>query len=441
MNKRLPGWCGLSAALAFLLVGPGLAHGTPQGSGSPDSDRAQADEIAELRRQLEVVVGELQELKRSSTVAETPAQLESQYGLGPAASKIYGGPKGGVSLGGYLEGNYSRQVGDAEGNGMDTANILRSVFYVGYKFTDKIIFNTELEVENANTAQGGAVEVELAQLDFLISPKFNIRTGLLLAPLGFINEVHEPPFFFGNIRPEPELRIVPSTFRENGLGIFGTLGESFSYRAYVLNSLDASGFNSAGLAGGKQNGARASANSLSFLGRFDYEPLEGLQLGASLLSGNTGQDRDDLPDAQTRLWEAHAQYRNGGLHFRALYTQADIADADVLSARRVALAQPMPVVADRLAGTYAEVAYDVMKWLRPGTEASLSPFFRFEFTDPQRDVPKGFDADRTQTRRIFVPGLQYKPVPNVVVKIDYRNIDPFEGEAADELRFGIGLAF
>jgi hypothetical protein len=94
-----------------------------------------------------------------------------------------------------------------------------------------------------------------------------------------------------------------------------------------------------------------------------------------------------------------------------------------------------------MSGGYAEVAYDLMQWLSPGSEKELSPFFRFEYSDTQADIPSGFTRDRSQPRRIYIPGLQFKPIPNVVLKVDYRNVDDWDGSAADELGVGFGLVF
>ncbi len=99
------------------------------------------------------------------------------------------------------------------------------------------------------------------------------------------------------------------------------------------------------------------------------------------------------------------------------------------------------VVAERMIGGYGEIGYDLMQLLSPGTEKSLTPFFRFEYLDTQNDVPSGFTRDRTQPRRLYIPGIQFKPNPNVVLKLDYRNIAPFSGNAADQLNIGMGLVF
>lgn len=45
----------------------------------------------------------------------------------------------------------------------------RFIPYIGYKFTDSIILNAEIEFEHgANTERGGEVTVEFLYLDFLL---------------------------------------------------------------------------------------------------------------------------------------------------------------------------------------------------------------------------------------------------------------------------------
>jgi hypothetical protein len=92
-------------------------------------------------------------------------------------------------------------------------------------------------------------------------------------------------------------------------------------------------------------------------------------------------------------------------------------------------------------GGYGEVAYDVMPLLFPGSEMSLEPFFRWEYLDTQNNVASGFVADRQFKQRIYVPGIQFKPIPNVVLKLDYRNVDDFAGKVGDQVDLGFGLVF
>jgi hypothetical protein len=439
---------GLRCAAAILAALAMLAPCSLAAEAPSTRELAQADEIEELKRQLEVVVDEVARLRTEMGVPEEP-DLESVYGLGPAASKIYGLGRG-LSLGGYAEGVYRNRSGDAPGNGDDLADFTRAVLYAGYKFTDEIVFNMEIEFEHASTSEEGSVSVEFATLDYLHRPELNFRAGLVLLPMGFLNEVHEPPFFYGTQRPEAERRIIPTTWRENGVGIFGTLvQERLQYRMYVVNGFDATGFSSSGVRSGRQKGSEAKANDLAFVGRLDFDPVPGIRLGGSYYQGQSGQDQRfeqpvsgltvKLPDVKTRIWEVHADFERGPLHLRGLYAQAHLSDAGQLS-RDLELASDRPV-ASRMFGGYGEIAYDVMQLFAPGSERELTPFFRFEYVDTQADVPSGFTRDRRQPRRMYIPGIQYKPIPNVVLKLDYRNIETWGGDTADEISAGFGLVF
>ena len=440
------GNAGLGLLVALLLCAPRVASAQTQVE--RDADRVRDDEIAELRRQLDVVLGELDRMRTQLVVPEEE-ELKSSYGLGPAASRVYGARQG-LSLGGYMEAVYRNRSFDSDNSSRDTADALRTVLYVGYKFTDKLVFNTELEFEHAGTGGGGDTSVEFAALDYLMRPELSFRGGLLLIPMGFVNEVHEPPFYYGTQRPEPERSIIPSTWRENGAGVFGQLGETLSYRSYLVNGLEASGFSSSGLRGGRQKGSRANAEDLSGVFRIDWDATPGLRIGGSYYYGNSGQEERldaggaavKLPDVPTQIWELHTDYYRGPLHLRALWTQAYLGDARELN-NAFLLADPARTswVAKDLIGGYAELGYDLMQWLRPGAEPELIPFFRFEYVDPQHGMPSGFMRDRSKPRRLWIPGIHYKPHPQIVLKLDYRHIDSWDGNAGDEISVGMGLVF
>ena len=433
------------------LIGLLCLAGTPARAqeARSDQDLFQADEIAELKRQVAVVTDELVRLRDSIGLPEDEQQLQSYSGLGPAASRVYGIRRG-LSLGGYAEWRYTTEIADTtSGNGRAEADMLRTVMYVGYKFTDQLIFNTEFEFEHAGSGGGGSVSVELATLDYLYRPELSFRAGLLLLPMGFLNEVHEPPFYLGTHRPSVERQIIPTTWRENGMGVYGQFGEGrLQYRVYVVNGLDATGFSSSGLRGGRQKGSRALANDLAFVARLDVEPWPGWLVGGSYYHGGSGQDQDfeqpsgptvRLPDATTRIFEAHSEYRRGPLFARALFSQAYVDEAGELSLALEKL--PTAPIAEKMLGGYVEVSYDLMQWLRPGSELELSPFFRWEYLDTQWEIPSGFTRDRGQPRRLLVPGIQFKPIPNVVLKMNYRDIDNWDGTSADEFALGFGLVF
>jgi hypothetical protein len=430
-------------ALVTSLVWAAVA--TAQGA---DQALAREDRIEELERKVEVLTDELAKLRTEQAVPEERG-LESYMGLGPAASKIYGISRG-ISLGGYAEGFYRHYAKDDSTSNVDRADMLRAVLYVGYKFTDKLVFNSEIEFEHAKTdenldGQAGEVAVEFAALDWMFQEWANLRTGLVLVPMGFVNEVHEPPFFHGVARPEVEQRIIPTTWRENGVGLYGRIGEQLEYRTYVVTGLDAKGITPNNLRDARSNGNRSRAEDLAGVLRVDWTPpwLEGGLVGASVYYGGIDQQRAGYPDADLAMWEAHAEYRRFGLELRALVTQALIDDAGdlTLALRDQGEISGSQAIAEEWLGWYVEAAYDVMPWLAPDSGFYLAPFLRYEWFDTQQGMPSGFAQDGTKDIRLITPGISFKPHPNVIFKLDYRDFDADQGEIADEVQLGFGVAF
>ena len=430
----------LTLLLALAWAAPTLADDPSAGTANAtDRDLEYEDRISELERTVRVLADELERTRADVTVPEEP-ELIARYGLGPAASKVYGVARG-LSIGGYGEAFYRNYVSDKQPNDSDTSDFLRGVFYFGYKFTDSIIFNSEIEIEHADE-----IFLEFATIDFLLRDYANIKTGLMLIPMGFVNEIHEPTFFYGVNRPDVERFLIPSTWRENGVGLFGNLGELFSYKLYGVNGLDATGFSQGGIRGARQKGSKALAEDFAVVGRFDFMPAENFVLGASVYAGNSGQNQtiDDvsIPDSFTTLYDIHAQYQWRNLWLRGLWTQVFISQAGALSQALQDIGElgAGEGIASVMMGGYGEIAYDI--WgLFAESPRSLEPYYRFEWYDTQYDMPDGFDRDEHFRRTVHTVGLQFKPIPNVVIKADYRNRDAQEGQLADEFNLGFGYVF
>jgi hypothetical protein len=433
----------LAGFSALLLTAPGA-------TAESEAEVANADRIAELERKVGVLTDELERTRSEAAVPED-RDLESNYGFGPAASKVYD-IAGGLSIGGYGEAYYRNFVADSDGN-KNQADMLRAVLYFGYKFSDSILFNSEIEFEHATTSStesssGGSVSVEFATLDFLLDEAANIRAGLMLIPMGFINEIHEPPFYFGVNRPEVERQIIPSTWRENGVGIFGAIFDDlFSYKMYLVNGLNAKGFSPGGLRGGRQKGNRALAEHLAFVTRVDTEPLPGLLFGGSVYVGKSGQnqkvDGTKIPDAMTTIWELHAEYKAYGMSLRGLITGADVTDNGQLSDALIAIGEidPGEGIGGNMLGGYVEAGYDIMPLFDRDTRMALEPFFRWERYDTQRGMANGFNSDGSKDIWSYTTGFSFLPIPNVVIKADYRRRNAQSGNKPDELNLGIGYVF
>ncbi len=397
--------------------------------------------VEEVERKQNVITEEVRKLKEALVLPETK-ELKSEYGLGPAASKVYSVNRG-VSIGGYGEYNYRNVVADSGGS-KDEYDTLRLVLYTGYKFNDWLIFNSEIEYEHqvAGDGEDGEVKVEFANIDILLDPKINLRSGLVLVPMGFINEIHEPPFFHGNVRPVVERNILPATWSAGGAGLFGELLPGLSYRTYAVVGLNAEGFSDSGLRGGRQSGFQ-TAEDFAWVGRLDYSPFSILSIGASAYLGNSGQDGEygdpddpQKPEVFTQIYEVHGQLRTHGFEARVLGAWSGIDDAAILS-----LADPTNPVSSSQWGWYGEIAYNVLPLIVADTGHYLAPWFRYSMYDTQADVPSGYVRDATQDRDVIEVGLSYKPIPQVVFKLDYRNQDSQGGQMADEVRIGAGFAY
>ena len=259
-------------------------------------------------------------------------------------------------------------------------------------------------------------------------------------PMGLVNRIHEPLFYFGNHRPEVEQRIIPSTWREMGAGLFGAITPNLTYTAYVVNGLNATGFASDGIREGRGGGSNARAENFGYVARMDYDPdvLPGVSVGGSAYVGNSGQNQafaGQKADVFTQLYEAHVQWKYRGLEFRTLGSWGHINDADLVSANN------NTIVGSENYGFYSELGYDVLPLLWQDTTQYLAPFFRYEKLNTVAKAPVGFANDPTKDWRIFQVGLQYKPIPNVVIKADYRNYAAKQGPLPDDFNLGFGFIF
>ena len=150
----------------------------------------------------------------------------------------------------------------------------RFVLLVTHSFSDRIRFVSEIEIEHALVEGGeenGELELEQAYVDFLLHRGFNVRAGMMLMPVGIINERHEPPVFYGVERPFVDTVIIPTTWFEVGAGVHGEVGRGWRYRAYVMAPLNAAEFSAEeGIREGRQKGSEANAGRIAITGRLEY---------------------------------------------------------------------------------------------------------------------------------------------------------------------------
>src|SRR5688500_4009682 len=186
----------------------------------------------------------------TSVLSVIPARVQAQEASGDA------GPITGP-LSGYMDFHFNKA--DGEDGVLD---FHRFVLLMTHSFSSRVRFGGELEREHAfveGLEEAGELELEQAYVDLLLWPAGNLRAGLLLMPVGIINERHEPPVFNGVERPFVDTVIVPSTWFDAGAGVHGSIGPGFRYRAFVVAPLNALEFDAAeGIRGGRQKGSETN---------------------------------------------------------------------------------------------------------------------------------------------------------------------------------------
>ena len=421
----------------------GAASGTESDVASAEGEMAKGEaeeqdtrvdevDIKELERRIELLAEELERLRSGEPEYEMTLDQARALGLAPSAAATYK-IKSGVSIAGYGEALYENYASDKT----DQFDYLRAILYAGYRFNDRFLFNSEIEVEHAKE-----IFVEFAYVDFLANENIGVRAGMLLVPMGLVNEFHEPTVFLGAERPVTENKIIPSTWRENGGGVYGAYGK-FAFRAYVVNGFNGSAFSSSGVRGGRQKGGKAKANDFALTGRLDFTPTPGVFLGASFYTGNSGQG-DIVVDGRnygvrTNIFDVHAQVQMRGFDLRGLFAQAQIEDTPQLN--HVLELTGSSGVGKKLQGGYVQIGYDLLSQASGTGDVALTPYIRYEKVDTHAAVATGFTRSASKDNTYTTFGLDLKPTPGVVVKVDHMWVNNPADSGVNQFNVNVGYAF
>ena len=335
----------------------------------------------------------------------------------PATSYAQGGaaPQRATNLSGYMDFQYRKpQFQDGE------LDFRRFVLLVTHQFSDRIRFVSELELEHAfveGLEDAGELELEQAYLDFLLSRAFNVRAGILLIPVGILNERHEPPVYYGVERPMVDTFLVPTTWFEVGVGIHGEVGRGLRYRLYAVSPLNAALFTAEeGLREGRQKGSRTNAGRVAATGRLEYLGIRGLTTGVSFWTGTSGFEFRPTFDVPVHLVEADARYARRGVELRAQFVEVSVSNAGQLNdalTRRIGVD---PNIGQRMRGGLLEASYRFFSNPRLG---EVGAFVRYDKANTQARMPAGAVPLGQFDRDAIVVGATYWPEPDIAVKVDY----------------------
>ena len=357
-------------------------------------------------------------------------------------------------IGGYGEAHFNQTLdGSVRNNGK--LDVHRIVMLFGYNFNEKTQFVTELEFEHVSE-----VYVEQAFLQHKINNALSFRGGLMLVPMGIINEYHEPTTFNGVERPLIDNVIAPTTWREIGFGITGNiLPASLKYQAYVLTGFN--GYDGAakitgkdGFRKGRQKGAESYISSPNLAGKIEYYGIRGLNLGLSGYFGNTqstlynGVDKNndaamakaDSSVVGLSMVGLDARYSINGLQLTGQLYYAGISNSEQYNKFTAASTGKLNDVGSAMIGYYVEAGYNVLRSVN--TDLGLVPFVRYEFLDTHLSVDNSITKNLAYEKTAITTGLTLALAKGAVVKTDLQFV---KNAATDTytttFNAGIGVMF
>jgi len=346
-----------------------------------------------------------------------------------------------IKLYGHIDYNQKLESGIRNAGKMD---VHRLVTLFGYQFGRNTQFVSEIEVEHVKE-----IFVEQAFVKHRLAKGINLKGGLLIVPMGFVNEMHEPTFFYSVERPLVDKVIIPTTWREIGLGITGLLTQqSLKYQLYLINN--PLGYNDgaqvtgkSGIRKARQKGAESLVTAfpgISF--QLEYFGVSNMKVGLSGYRGKTNTSLyNDYPtinaensmvvDSSTvtmTMATLHASYNTGPWTLRGQYTMAGYKNTD---AYNEFAASDVP---ELMHGYYVLAAYDFAK----NENITVSPFIRFSQLDNHLQVGERTSRNGALKQSITTFGINYKPHPGVVFKADYQ-LYSIGGEVANYNQFNTGI--
>lgn len=358
---------------------------------------------------------------------------------------------GHLLIGGYGEVHYNQplQSGTRQNGNLD---VHRMVMLFGYHFNQQTSFITEIEYEHVKE-----VYIEQAFLQHQFSTAFQLRAGLLLTPMGIINEYHEPTTFFSVERPYIDQVITPTTWREIGFGFTGNLiAPSIRYQAYLMNGPQSYSNTDGGLLtgnkgirNGRQKGAKALMSAPNFTGKIEFYGIRGLNLGLSGYFGRTqsplydGIQKDDelalkQADSSTTglsMLGIDARYKRSGWQARGQFYYSSFNNSKAYNAFAG------QDIGSSMLGYYIEVGYDILR-SNENTSHELLPFVRYSNLNTHQTVPDNITQNPAYNQQIITTGINWKLSPGTVLKTD---IQFLQSEASDQwghqLNAGVGVMF
>lgn len=344
-------------------------------------------------------------------------------------------------------------------------------FSIGYNFGKGWSFNTEIEYEHggvgtayekeaeeggeweAETEKGGEVTMEELWIQKSFAKWANLRAGHLVVPVGLNNSAHDPFNYFTVYNPEGERTILPSTWHQTGLDLWG-IYKDFRYEVQFLAGLNADGFStSTWVNGGTTSPVEFEvATKYGIALRIDNYSLPGLRLGLSGYYGHTQGNTFPAEETQVQYKGALAvgcfdftYYANNWI----IRGQADygyLGDTDnlMLLYNRLNKVSPYHNTARISSNAYAvgiEAGYDIFSQINKMKKENqkMYIFGRYETYNACADSKTKDKYGYNKVQRVAL-GINYMPIKEVVIKAEY-STRLLESQYNNEPSLSIGIGF
>ncbi|MDP7561997.1 MAG: hypothetical protein QF494_03990 [Methylococcales bacterium] len=398
--------------------------------------KQQALEFEKIRSENQALVAQNKTLKKA--LKNTQAQVENNAVAFETVADAFAESGGGsswtndTSIGGYGELHYTN-LSTEDDTHKEEVDFHRYVLFFNHEFNDKLRLFTELELEHSLAGEGknGEIELEQAWMQYDITHNAAVRAGILLMPVGILNEIHEPDTFYGVDRNLVETKIIPATWWEAGLAGQYQFDNGLQVDAMISSGLELG--NSYEIRGGRQKVSKQEANDPLFALRLKYTGITGLRLSGTIMhqtdmaqsSVNNTIDDDGnnsiaIAAGSGTLVETHAIYNRhigpGTFTTKALFSQWFININD-----------PTLKGAEHQLGYFLEPSYRM-----PTPYGDVGIYGRYSYLDYYNNGASEYD--------VWEGGLNWWIDKNVVVKADWQYQNKLNG-LGDKRGFNLGLGY
>lgn len=422
-------------------------------------EAAQTQQSAQAQQQSAQIQQQSAQVQQQAAQVQQQAQAveQVQQTAQTAAAKVESSWAASTTVSAYGEIGYSHPTKSAADTNTD---VQRAVIGIQHRFDDKTKMVAEWEWEHAITSSDDAGESEVEQLwlEREFQNGLRGRAGLFLMPVGLINQNHEPTAYYGVYRPDVDTKIIPSTWREVGLGLSGDISNGLTWDVAVTTAPNLSHWEADSTEGRDRGplqsihgeGQFAAARDVGIVGALNWRGIPGLLVGGSIVYDSIGQHQKDFlgNDSRLLMLDVHARYQIAGWDFAGEFIRATISNTEQLNASFAASEIANPTLVPHLFyGGYVQAAYNV--WHHD--DYTLSPFVRYEVLNTAAgfgDLSAAQGGIKQPDEKIWTIGASLRIGEGIVLKADYRDYKQHkQPDAVDHFtlgnsfNLGVGFAF